>query len=1059
MRDPGTLFFRNRHLLWLAIAVILVGGITSATSLPRLEDPRIVNRGPMVITAVPGASAERVESLVTDVLENALDEVDAIKHIESTSRSGISIVWVELKEEVDADASVEAFSRIRDKVSEAEPMLPPEAAEPFVDDQRDAVAYTLVVGVTWAPEAAGLSADAPPPPGMLDRLAEDLADDLRNIPGTELVRTFGSPEEEISVLADADELAAIGLSAADVSAAIGRADAKRPAGIVRAPSTDLLLEVSGELDSVRRIERIPLASQGDTAILTVGDVAEVRRAWRTPVDEIGLVDGRRSVLVAARLGTGVRIDRWAASTDAVLDAFARERGPGIVLDRVFSQEGYTSERLGMLLENLLAGAGVILVCIFVIMGARPAFVVGMALPLVVSLVLLGWSITGGAIHQMSVFGLIIALGLLIDNAIVVTDEVTSARAAGTPPLEAVRKAVHHLFLPLLASTMTTVLAFAPIMLLPGSAGDFVGSIGTSVIMAIIASFGVALTIIASLAGLLGRPAPGPDGTPVPKRWWRDGIAPAWLATGFRRVLARIYRVPLAAIAIAVALPLAGFAIAPNLGNQFFPPVDRNMFEVRVELSSDASIAATESEARAVEATLRALDGVESVDWLIGGSYPSVFYNLIMNRDGAASYAHAMVTTESPDATKRLIDEAQVALDAGHPRARILVRSFAQGPPVVADIEYRLIGPDTGAIQGAGDVLRRRLQAHPDVVHTEATMPRGEPKLFFDADEDAVRLAGLDLAGVADQLASGLEGATAGTVIEDLERLPVRVRLAAGRDGPDAVASIPLASAASDRWVQASSLGAFVLRPELGGITRYDGERTNTIKAYTRAGSLPIDIGNAVLAEARAAGEIDLPPGHRILAGGASEQDAEANANLAKFAPVLGTLMVATLILAFRSVRDAMVLGCVALGSVGLALLATWSIDFPVSFNTILGTLGLIGVALNDSIVVLASIRENRRASAGHIDAMVDAVMGCTRHVLATTATTIGGFLPLLLFAGGDFWPSLAIVLAGGIGGASLIALFFVPAACLLMPRRDPGTEPAADGDGAAVSQPGALIPA
>ncbi|MEM7682229.1 MAG: efflux RND transporter permease subunit [Planctomycetota bacterium] len=1019
-----TLFFRNRHLLWLAIAVILVGGLSAGMSLPRLEDPRIVNRGPLVITSMPGASAERVESQVTEVLEQALDEIAEIQDLDSTSRAGVSLISIELAPSVTARNNEQLFAEIRDKIGEASNLLPPEAADPVVDDKREAVAFTLIVGVTW---------DHPEPPqiGVLNRLAEDLADRLRAVPGTELVRIYGEPQEQITVEVDPAELAELGLTAERLAERIGAADSKASAGAFRGSGSDLLIEVDGELDGVRRVAQIPVVAGPQDAVLTVADLARVERGWRTPDPELALVDGRRSVLVAARVAGDVRVDGWAEQATAAVEAFEAERGPGVRFDRVFEQEPYTTDRLAELVYNLLAGAGVILLAVLLIMGLRPALIVALALPLVVSMVMFGWQLTGGAVHQMSIFGLIIALGLLIDNAIVVTDEVAAHKARGLGALASVQASVRLLFLPLLASTLTTMLAFAPIMLLPGSAGDFVGSIGVSVILAVGASFFVAITLIASLAGLFAKPAlPGQR-----RRWWRDGLAPQRMSRAYNRVLRRLYAAPWAAVALAASLPLAGFAVAPTLGNQFFPLVDRNMFEVRVWMPTGTALAKTTEQARSIESALRTFDGVEHVSWLVGASYPSVYYNLVMNQDRSAHYAHGVVTTTSAERTIELLGVAQQRIDQTHPGAQVVVRRFGQGPPVVADIEFRVFGPSDIELQRIGDALRVALQKHPAVLHTQDTLPRGEPKLFLNADEDAAQIAGLTLGDVAGQLNAVLEGAASGSVIEDLEQLPVVVRVSdAYRADTDALASTLLVAPDGDGWTSAAALGGLELRPEIGGVNRFNSERTNTIKAYVRNGALPIDVGSQVLKDLDASGFV-LPDGYRITLGGASEQEGEANANLQAHAPVLLTLMAAVLILVFRSLRYALVLAGVAVASTGLAMLSTWSIGFPISFNTILGTLGLIGVALNDSIVVLASIRADPQAASGDREAVARAVAGCTRHVIATTATTIGGFLPLLLFVGGDFWPSLAIVLVGGIAGASLVALLFIPGTHLLMTRQ------------------------
>jgi multidrug efflux pump subunit AcrB len=1026
-----TLFFRNRYLLVLSIIVILVGGLSAVGSLPRLEDPRIANRYPIIITSVPGASAERVETLVTEVLEESLQEVEAIEDIESTSRAGVSIIAVELKAEVTAGENKAIFSEIRDQISDALPSLPPEAGVPVIDDKRDPAAFTLIVAVRW-------TKDTPAQVGILNRLAEDLSDRLRNVDGTELVRLYGNPDEEITVTVDPAEIAELGLSATDISRLIAAADSKKPAGVLRGDRSNVLLEVQGELDSLQRIAAIPLRTGEAQAVVRLADIADVERAWRTPTDEIALVDGQRSVLIAVRMENGQRVDLWAGNVNGVIDEFASMVGSGIVVDRIFEQARYTTTQLSALVKNLLAGAAVVIGVVFVMMGWRLGLIVGLALPLVASIVLFGLQISGNAIHQISIYGMIVALGLLIDNAIVMADEVTKNKATGKTALEAVDGAVRHLFRPLFASTLTTVLAFAPILLLPGGVGDFVSSIGGSVIMALVASFAVAMTITAGLAGILAEPSPADQ----PTRLWRDGLRSVWLARLYRRSLRVGLRLPVAAILLACFLPVSGFLASRSLGNEFFPPIDRDMFEVQVWLPTDSTIGNTRDQAKEIETVIRDFEATERVYWLVGGSFPTVYYNLVMNKDGFPHYAHAIVTAQSSRAAKEMIDPLQTALDHRFPGAQVLVSQFSQGPPVVADVEYRIYGPSIRKLQDLGEQIRLTLQSHPDVLNTQTTMPRGEPKYWLKVDEDEARLAGLTLGDVSRQLQANLEGSLGGSVIENLEQMPVRVRYKdQQRSSLSRVATMQVVQSGDD-WVPLNALGEFVLEPELGGITRFDGERTNIVKGYTRNGALPIDVTREVLDGLEAEG-FALPAGYRIELGGAIEQDSQAKGDLVTFAPILLTLAIATLILTFRSLSLALLLGVVAGLSVGLGLLATWLIQFPVSFNTILGTLGLIGLAFNNSIVVLAAIRANPEARAGDANAIAEEIIGTTRHILSTTLTTIGGFLPLLLIVGGDFWPSLAIVLAGGVGGSMILALVFVPAVYVLMCGRNENsvTEP------------------
>ncbi len=1007
-------FFRNRHALVLAIVAVLVGGMSSIASLPRLEDPRITNRDPIIITRVPGASAERVETLVTEPLEKALQEIVDIKDIESTSTRGVSLVRVKLKATIDATNNKSVFAEIRDKVEEARQHFPPQAQAPEVDDKRDPAAFTLITAVTWA--AAGA-----PNLNIMNRAAEELATRLRSIPGTELVRLYGAPDEEITVTADPVAIADLGLSAEDLSHTLRSADAKRAAGVLRADQTNVTLEVRGELDSVARIQSIPVISDSQLGIVRIGDIASVERNWRSPASDIAYNNGQRVILVAARMDSQLHIDAWANSAQSLIDAYAIELGSGLQLDPVFEQASYTHNQLTNLVSNLIAGVLVVMAVVMLTMGWRLALVIGIAIPLVVSMVLLGWQFTGNAIQQMSIFGLIIALGLLIDNAIVAADEVARHKQNGLSSLEALERAVHHLAIPLFASTLTTVLAFAPILLLTGSVGEFVGSIGGTVIIALSCSLVVALSVVAALAALFAR-SPGADG----KRWWHTGVRLPMLQRRYRQALEGALRRPLAAIAFALFLPVSGFIAATQLGNQFFPPVDRDMFELKMWLPNNSSIDHTADQALTIEDEVRKFDAVTDVHWRVGGSYPSVFYNLAMSKEFSPYYAHAIIKADSAESARAIIKPMQIALNARFPNAQLVLRQFGQGPPIEADVEYRLYGPSLETLQTLGEQVRLALQSDPDVMHTRTSIPRGEPKLWFSADEDEALLAGLKLTDIASQLESNLEGSIGGTVLENLEQLPVRVRYGADyRASSDDIASMQIVSKGLDEWTSLQALGTLELRPELGGNTRFNSLRTNRIEGYTVNGALPIDVTRRVLETLEASGFF-LPAGYRIEIGGAVEEDREATASLLAYVPLLLTLTVATLVLLFRSATLAGLLGLVGFLSVGPGLLATWAMGFPISFNTILGTLGLVGLAFNNSIVVLAAIRSQAPAREGDASAIVESIAGASRHIFSTTLTTVGGFLPLILFVGGDFWPSLSIVLAGGVFGSTILALVFTP---------------------------------
>ncbi|MEM9401373.1 MAG: efflux RND transporter permease subunit [Pseudomonadota bacterium] len=1016
------LLVRNTHLLVLSILVLVLAGASALDNLPRIEDPRITLRNAFIITQFPGAAAERVEALVTKPLEDKLREVEAIKDIRSTSRANISVLSVELVDEVDKTTNQQAFSRIRDKLSEAESLLPAGAGKPDFDDERGASAFALLIG---------LSADTSNTAavGMLSRLADELADRYRNLGGAERVTVYGASDEEISITLSRGEIAAQGLTSAQLASLIAAADPKQSAGALRAPDRDLFLEVGGELDSTNRIRNLVLRQGDDGRQLRLGDIASVERRTREPADSFGFVDGRRSVFVAVAAAETVRIDRWQTAADEVLADFRLALDDGIRVDEVFRQSEYTEERLSSLSGNLLLGAAVVMLVVLLGLGWRAAMIVGLALPLSASATLFGFTFAGQQIHQMTIFGMIIAIGLLIDNAIVVTDEIKKRLFNGEDRRSAVAATVSHLFAPLFASTLTTILGFMPIFLLPGNTGDFVSPIAVAVVLALAASFVISMTVIASLAGRL---LPVTRSSVTTSSWWQDGIRAESLTRWSERLLNKAFARPLPTIAASLLLPVAGFVLAGTLSLQFFPTADRDQFEIEVWMPDQSSIASTRDVALGVERVIREHSGVRQVSWLVGGSHPQIYYNRIMKQDNNSSYAHAMVFADSADAANRLVRQLQPELARRFPEAQIIVAPFAQGPPVDAPVGFRIAGPNVATLDELGTDIRRIMSQVPGVTYSRASVS-SRATLNFTASQDDVNRAGLTLDAIAEQLQGNLEGFTGGTLREDLESLPVRIRYDdAVRGSVSDIASMPL-SVGSD-WVPASALGELRLEPETASITRRNGERVNTIDAWVAPGVLPIDAANRILAALDTSG-FELPPGYSLQLEGDSDAQQDAVGRLGTFLPVLLMLMVTTLILSFRSAGAAVLIGAVALLSAGLGMLALWLSGYNLGFNPLIGTAGLIGVAINGAIVVLAALRADSDAMRGETQAIVAVTLREARHVLATTATTMGGFLPLLVFSSGEFWPPLAVVIAGGVGFSVTLSLLFTPAAFKLLASR------------------------
>ncbi len=1030
------LFYRNRRLTVLAVFLIVVSGLAALRSLARQEDPALARRFGTVVTFWPGASALRVESLVTEKLEIELQELHEIEELDSISRTGVSVIQIELEDEYQEEDVDEIWSKVRDRLA-AVP-LPPGAAAPDFED-RTSTAITLLAALWWEQDDA-------PQLDILSRLAEELENRLRNLPATKETELFGEAEEEIRITIDPAVLAGANLTAAEISRAIAAADAKVPAGQLRHARNDLLLEVAGELDSIERIRNVPVRQEEGGRYLRVGDIAGVTKTIREPPETEAWLGGRLGVAVAATMEPDSRVDLWAARAREVVERFRAELPGGVGFELIFDQSRYTEERLGTLTGNLLLGAGIVVAVLFVMMGVRSALIVGAVLPLTVAMVLAELSLLGVPLHQTSVTGLIVALGLLIDNAIVVVDDYNALVRRGRTPAEAVAGAVRHLFVPLLASTLTTVLAFLPIVLMPGGAGEFVGPIAIGVGLAVSTSFLLAMTIVPALAGYF-TPRRIPAGPP---HWWREGFSHPRLGALYARSLDAVLARPWIGVGVSLVLPVAGFVAVSTLPEQFFPPNDRNQFQIQLALPAQASLAETRALALRAREIVHAHDGVLESHWFLGESAPRVFYNMFNVEDGIANFAGGFVTTRSADTTEALLPGLQRELTEALPHARVIALPFEQGPPFEAPIEVRVLGPDIDELRRRGDELRAILAETRNVTYTVAKLEGGEPKLLLRTDEEAAQRAGLRLVDVADQLNARLEGAVGGSVLEANQEIPVRVRVdgEARGDLSNIAAGYVLppgargeASDAAVPGVPLRALAEIDLVPEIAGITRRNGERSNTVQAFL----VPYSFIAESLADFRRrldASGLELPQGYRLEFGGEDEQRSQAMQKLVAFALPLFVLMAGAIILSFNSYRMALIIGVVGFLSVGLALLGVWLFGYPLGFLAIVGTMGLVGLAINGAIVVLSALRASPAARAGDVVAMREVVVGATRHIVSTTLTTIGGFLPLIVL-GGRFWPPLATAIAGGVAGSAILALYLVPSLFRWSASREAGSaEPA-----------------
>ncbi|MFT4614870.1 MAG: multidrug efflux pump, partial [Bacteroidia bacterium] len=1005
---------QNGRLMSLLIALLIVAGSGALFTLPVAEDPTMVSRHAMVLTSFPGARAERVEALVTAKLELKLRELPEIDEINSQSGNGMSSISIGLASEVTDTEPL--WSEVRDLISEVQSELPQGALPSrFLGDRG--YAYTLLVALRPAP---GHQLQRP----ILQRFARELQSVVRTYPGTELVEIDGEVVEEILVEVDTAKAAAAGQTAITIAESLRQFDTKGAAGLLENSRGRLQVEITGDLDSIERVARVPISSPGQAQVLRVGDIASVSRVVRTPDTEKSLRLGTEQVIVSVRMHPDQRIGSWQKGVMAELAVFETALPGNVEMEVIFDQLTYTEQRMSHLTSNIAIGFVLITLILLVTLGWRSALLVSAALPLMCLFTFFVMRLMDVPINQMSVTGLVVALGITVDNAIVMVDDIAQRRRQGLASLEAVQGAVGHLWLPLFGSTATTILAFLPIVLQAGAGGEFVGPLAACVIFALAGSYLLSHTLVAALAGkvISGQPRGG---------WWRDGVEIPALAHRFDTSLRFALANPRKVILLVLVLPVLGFYGIRGVPEQFFPPVDRDMFTVEVALPTRASFAATENLVRKIDKVMLEQEGLESVDWFIGKSAAPFYYNLIERRFNTQNYAQAMVKARDYLYTERLVSALEKILPERFPEAHIKVKKLEQGPPVENPLELRLYGPDLAVLEGLGNQMRLLLSELPDIVSTTASLGDTMPSVRVSLREEILSGAGTPPAAFSSDIRASLDGLLAGSILEATEEVPVRVRLSqVQRSTSNDLKSLNVMFGQEQgNTTSLQAIADFDMAPSLVSIPHFNGRRVNTIGASPRNGVLADTVQKNFLRLLQER-NVELPSGYTMELAGEMAERGESIGHLASSIPLIVVLLIVVLVLSFDSWRLCALILFTAALSVGLGMLSLVFSGYAFGFQVIIALLGLMGLAINGAIVILAEMRSSPAALAGEADAIVASVMHCTRHISSTTITTIAGFMPLLV-GGGLFWPPFAATIVGGTAMVTVLSFYLVPCAFLL----------------------------
>jgi multidrug efflux pump subunit AcrB len=990
-------------VLFLSLSAL---GFNALTSIPKAEDPTFPLATFLVVGVLPGASPRDVERLVVDPLEIELKSLEDVKSIKSEMGDGLAVMTVEFHAGTDAERKRDEVQR---EVTAIRPRLPAELVRLDVT-QVNAANVNIV---ELALQAKGASYRE------LDVQARALKRRLESVSGVRDVHLDGLPGQEVLVALDMPRLIALGVSPREVLDAIGAESANVPAGSVESGARQFSVKTSGDYASVDEVRDTLVRSTGASA-LRVRDVAEVRLADAEPT-QLTRFDGERAVLITASQQENRDLFTVRRGIGEELTRFEKRLPAGFTLVRGFDQAQNVSHRLGGFARDF--GLAIVLVLVTLLpLGVRASLVVMISIPLSLAIGLFMLQLTGYTINQLSIVGFVIALGLLVDDSVVVIENIARHLREGSAPRVAAIRATRQITTSVLGCTATLVFAFLPLLALPGNAGQFIRALPVALVFTIGASLLVSLTVVPFLASVLLKPEPA-HGNLVFR------VMTRMIEASYRPLLGRALAHPVITIAAALALFAGSIALVPKIGFSLFPKAGTPQFMVHVEAEEGASLGETDRVARFVEGVLGEHPEIRSVATSVGKDHPQIYYNVApKNQKANVADVFAEARADSPRAREALYASLRERF-AQYAGAKIELEEFANGPPLEAPIAMRLLGDDTESLALAASAVEDVMRS--TVGTRDVRNPSREQRtdLKVDVDRDKAAILGVRVPDVDRAVRLAVGGVVVGSYREDAadEAYPIRASLPyAGRSDRhrptlDVLDELYVANTAGAA-VPLSMVASLGLEPSPSRIRHYDRERSVTVTAHPRDGYNTDRLTTEILEKVEG---LALPEGVRIVAAGEVESRKESFGGLGMAILVALFGIVAILVLEFRTFRGTLIVASVIpLGVIG-GLAALYLSGYTLSFTATVGFIALMGVEVKNSIL-LVDFTNQLREEGMSVDAAILRA-GEVRFVpiLLTTMTAIGGLVPLVLEQSSLYSP-LALVILGGLVSSTILTRVVTP---------------------------------
>ncbi|EOV6157072.1 efflux RND transporter permease subunit [Enterobacter ludwigii] len=999
----SALAVRERSVTLFLIILVTLAGIFSFFGLGRAEDPPFTVKQMTVITVWPGASAQEIQDQVAEPLEKRLQELKWYDRTETYTRPGMAFITLSLQDKTPPSQVQEEFYQARKKLGDETKNLPAGVMGPMINDEFSDVTFAL-----FALKAKG------EPQRLLVRDAEALRQQLLHVPGVKKVNIIGEQAERIYISFSHDRLATLGLSPQDIFTTLNSQNALTAAGSIETRGAQIFIRLDGAFDKLQKIRDTPLIAQGKT--LRLSDVATVERGYEDP-PTLQIRNQQEPTLLLGivmregwnGLALGKALDAETANINANMPL-------GMTLTKVTDQSVNIRSSVDEFMIKFFVALLVVMVVCFVSMGWRVGIVVAAAVPLTLAVVFVVMEASGINFDRVTLGSLILALGLLVDDAIIAIEMMVVKMEEGYDRIKASAYAWSHTAAPMLAGTLVTAIGFMPNGFAQSTAGEYTSNMFWVVGLALIASWFVAVVftpylgvkILPDIAKVEGGHAAIYD-TPRYNRF-RHTLS---------RVIARKWIVAASVVAI-FTLAVLGMGLVKK---QFFPTSDRPEVLVEVQMPYGTSIEQTSAATAKIEAWLRKQPEASIVTAYIGQGSPR-FYLAMAPELPDPSFAKVVVMTDSEKSREALKFRLREAVARGlAPEARVRVTQLVFGPYSPFPVAWRVMGPDVNKLRDIADNVKGVLQASPMMRTVNTDWGSRVPTLHFTLDQNRLQATGLTSNAVAQQLQFLLSGVPITSVREDIRSVQVTGRAAGDiRLDPAKIEGFTLVGNAGQR-VPLSQIGEIEIRMEDPLLRRRDRTPTITVRGDIAENLQPPDVSTAIMKQLQPIVD-SLPPGYRIEMAGSIEESGKATQAMAPLFPIMIALTLLIIILQVRSLSAmVMVFLTAPLGLIGVVP-TLLLFNQPFGINALVGLIALSGILMRNTLILIGQIDHNQKDGLDPFHAVVEATVQRARPVLLTAMAAVLAFIPLTHSV---FWGTLAYTLIGGTLGGTIITLVFLPA--------------------------------